>query len=348
MKKNIIHVDMDAFFASVEVMDNPSLRGKPVIVGGTSHRGVVATCSYEARKFGVRSAMPVFLAKEKCPLGIFLPTRHSRYSEISKKIFNVFYDITPFVEPLSIDEAYLDVTFLRKDPIALAEEIKNRVKKELGLTLSCGISYNKFLAKLASDWNKPNGLKVITEDMMPEILFPLSISKVYGLGEKSVKRLNNIGIFTVEDLYALPKDMFIEYFGKYGIEIYDRIRGKDNREVVVSRGVKSIGRETTLKEDTNDKDELKKYLEYFSASIERSLQNENISGRTVTIKIKTASFINHTKSKTLNSYISSKDDIYRESCDILESMQMLEEIRLIGVSVSSLNKNVKEQMSFFT
>lgn len=348
MKKTIIHVDMDAFFASVEVMDNPSLRGKPVIVGGTSQRGVVATCSYEARKFGVRSAMPIFLAKEKCPSGIFLPVRHSRYSEISRRIFNIFYDITPFVEPLSIDEAYLDISRLNKDPIKVAAEIKNRVKEELGLTLSVGISYNKFLAKLASDWNKPDGLKVITEDMMPGVLFPLSISKVYGLGEKSVKRLNNIGAFTVQELYNLPMDMFIQYFGKYGVEIYNRIRGIDNREVIVSRETKSIGRETTLKEDTNDKSELKKHLEYFSEAVEKSLQKENMRGKTITIKIKTTAFVNHTKSKTLNNYIASKDEIYEESLEILKNMEFPEKVRLIGLSISSLKENVEEQISFFT
>lgn len=347
LEKIILHVDMDAFFASVEVMDNPSLRGKPVIVGGTSQRGVVATCSYEARKFGVRSAMPIFQAVKKCPLGIFLPTRHSRYSEVSRNIFNIFYDITPFVEPLSIDEAYLDITGIDKDPIKVAMEIKDRVKKEMGLTLSVGLSYNKFLAKLASDWNKPDGLKIITEDMIPKVLFPLPISKVYGLGEKSVKRLNNIGIFTVEDLYNLPKDIFIQYFGKSGIEIYDRIRGIDKREVTILRERKSIGREITLKADTEDKSELKKYLNYFSESIEKSLRKKNMRGKTVTVKIKTAAFAGHTKSKTLSSYIASKDEIYKESCEILEDLDLLEKIRLIGVSVSSLKENVEEQMTFF-
>lgn len=346
MKRVIMHVDMDAFFAAVEVMDNPKLKGKPIMVGGTSERGVVATCSYEARKYGVRSAMPVFMAREKCPMGIFLPTRHSRYKEVSNRIFSIFYEITPFVEPLSIDEAFLDLSEVNEDPIKIAALIKQRVKEELGLTLSVGISYNKFLAKLASDWNKPSGLKVIAEDMIPEVLFPLPISKVYGLGQKSVKKLNDIGIFTIKELYDLSRELFIEYFGKFGIEIYDRIRGIDTREVKVSRERKSIGKETTLKTDTEDKEELKKYIEDFSKNIASTLQRKNISGKTVTVKIKTTSFISHTKSKTLNQYIDTWEEIFKEALDILYSIEFNEKIRLIGVSLSSLKENNIEQISF--
>lgn len=347
LERKILHVDMDAFFAAVEVLDNPNLKGKPVIVGGTSKRGVVATCSYEARVFGVKSAMPIFMAKEKCPNGVFLPTRFSRYSEISKKIFDVFYKITDLVEPLSIDEAYIDVTNAEKDAVEIANKIKNEVKKELGLTLSVGISYNKFLAKLASDWNKPNGLKVITKEMIPEILFPLTINKVYGLGSKSVHKLNNIGIFTIEELYQLPKELFYEYFGKFGTEIHDRIRGIDNREIKTLRERKSIGREITLKNDTNDKNILNGYLKVFSESIEENLNRKKLMGKTITIKIKTASFVNHTKSKTLSGYIFTKDDILREGCNILKEIEFKEKIRLIGLSISTLKDKVIEQISFF-
>ena len=261
MNKVILHVDMDAFFASVEQADNPYLRGKPVIIGGTSERGVVSTCSYEARKFGVHSAMPVFMAKGLCPMGIFLPVRMERYKEVSNKIFNIFKEVTPLIEPLSIDEAFLDLTEAEfKSGIDAAFYIKNKVKKELGLNLSIGISYNKFLAKLASDWNKPNGLKVIEEDMLPDILFPLSISKIYGLGKRSVDKLNNMGLFTVKDLYELPLEFFIEYMGKQGIEIYERIRGIDSREVKISRERKSVGKERTFKANIGNKEELKEYL----------------------------------------------------------------------------------------
>lgn len=347
MKKVIMHVDMDAFFASVEVMDNLSLRGKPVIVGGTSERGVVATCSYEARKYGVRSAMPAYIAKLKCPNGIFLPIRMSRYKEISKEIFEIFYEITSYVEPLSIDEAYLDISNVQNDPVSVANYIKEVVKKNTGLTLSVGISYNKFLAKLASDWNKPNGLKIITPEMVPKILFPLPVNKVHGLGQKSVKKLNDIGVFTIEELYNLPREILTQFFGKYGIEIYDRIRGIDKRNVEIYRQRKSIGRENTLKVDTDDKEEIKFYLKSFSNSISKELLNRNFSGKTLTLKIKTTNFHNHTKSKTLPYFISKEEEIYKEACDILMNLDLNEKIRLIGVSISSLEENRLEQMTLF-
>lgn len=345
--KVIIHVDMDAFFAAVEVIDNPSLKGKPVIVGGTTERGVVATCSYEARSFGVRSAMPAYMAKAKCPDAIFLPVRYGRYKEVSNKIFNIFYQITPFVEPLSIDEAYLDITHLRKSPMEIARYIKKSVKQETGLTISAGISYNKFLAKLASDWNKPDGLKIIEKHMIPEILFPLPVNKVYGLGQKSAKKLNDIGIFTIKQLYDLPKELLIEFFGKFGVEIYERVRGIDNREVKISRERKSIGRETTLRTDTDNKDELKMYIKAFAKSISNTMASKNVTCKNITIKIKTASFINHTKSKTLSYYVSNEKEIYKEACSILDEIQFEEKIRLIGLSVSTLKENKIEQLSMF-
>lgn len=347
MDKVIMHVDMDAFFASVEVMDNPKLMGKPVIVGGTTERGVVATCSYEARKYGIRSAMPVFMAKARCPEGIFLPVRHERYKEISNKIFKIFYEVTPYVEPLSIDEAYLDITGINRPPADVAKEIKRSIKEKTGLNVSVGISYNKFLAKLASDWNKPNGLKLISKEMVPECLFPLKIQKVYGLGEKSVKKLNDIGVFTIEELYRLPKQLLIEFLGKYGMEIYDRIRGIDKREVETVRERKSVGRETTLKADTDDKSELKIYIEKFAVSISNTMINKKVRGKTVTIKMKTAAFVNHTKSRTLNYYIFNKDDIYKEACSILDEIKLNEKVRLIGVSVSNFKETKIEQLTMF-
>lgn len=345
--KIILHVDMDAFFAAVEVRDNPKLKGKPVIVGGTSERGVVATCSYEARRYGVHSAMPIFMAKAICPNGIYLRTRFWRYKEVSNEIFEVFYSITPLVEPLSIDEAYLDITDLGKDPVVVANYLKDSVKRKTGLTISVGISYNKFLAKLASDWNKPNGLKIISKEMIPKILFPLKIQKVYGLGDKSAKKLNDIGIFTVEHLYSLPQEFLTEYFGKFGVEIYNRIRGIDNREITVHRERKSIGRETTLFKDTRDKNILKEYIKEFAEDIASILENKNMRGKTITLKIKTSSFENHTKSKTLPAYISKYEEIYREGCIILEELELEEELRLIGLSISSLKEDTIEQLSLF-
>ena len=348
MDKIILHVDMDAFFASVEQRDNPKLKGKPVIVGGVSERGVVSTCSYEARKYGVKSAMPIFMAQKLCPQGIYLRGRYWRYKEVSAQIFNIFREITPLVEPLSIDEAYLDITNSRfEDYKEAALYIKKRVYKEVGLTLSIGISYNKFLAKLASDWNKPNGIMVITEDMIPEILKPLSISKIYGLGQKSVRRLNNMGMYKIEDLYAHPKEFFIEYFGKYGIDIYNRIRGIDNRAVTPNRDRKSYGKETTLKSDTDDKEELKRYIEDFSLQISNHLQQKNIFIKTVTVKYKTSSFINHTRSKTLLYYINKAEDIYSVATEIFEEEVFSETIRLIGLTVSSIKEEKVEQLTLF-
>ena len=348
MGRIILHVDMDAFFASVEQLDNKSLRGKPVIVGGVSERGVVSTCSYEARKYGVHSAMPIFIARKLCPHGIFVRTRFYRYKEISNKVFNILRDVTSIIEPLSIDEAYLDITNSKfKSGLEAAKYIKYRVLKEVGLTISVGISYNKFLAKLASDWNKPNGIMIIDKEMMPDLLMPFPVSKIYGLGKKSVEKLNNMGIFIVKDLYEMPKEFYIEYLGKYGLEIYDRIRGIDNREVVPVRDRKSFGKETTLKSDTNDKEELLSYLKEISKEISNYLINKNIYGKTITVKYKTESFVNHTRSKTLNYYTNDFNEIYSTCEEIIENENITENIRLIGVTISSFKENTIEQLTLF-
>ena len=348
MDRIIIHIDMDAFFAAVEERDNPKLKGKAVIVGGVGERGVVSTCSYEARKYGVHSAMPAFMAKAKCPNGIFLPVRYWRYKEVSDSIFKIFKDVTDKIEPLSIDEAFLDITESRfKTGEEAALYIKDRVRKELNLTLSVGISYNKFLAKLASDWNKPNGIMVITKDMIPDILLSLPISKIFGLGKKSVGRLNNIGIFTVADLYELPKEFFVEFLGKLGLDIYDRIRGIDEREVEVFRERKSVGKERTLKVNTIDKEELLGYLKEFSLEIANILRVNNTLGKTITVKFKTADFESHTRSKTLNHYIDSSDEIFKICKEIIDNEEFQEELRLIGVSISSFKESTIEQLKMF-
>lgn len=348
MEKIILHVDMDAFFAAVEQKDNKELKGKPVIVGGLSERGVVSTCSYEARKYGVHSAMPVFIARQKCPNAIFVKPRFWRYKEISNKVFDIFKELTPLVEPLSIDEAYLDLSKAKiKGGKAAALYIKRRVFKELGLTLSIGISYNKFLAKLASDWNKPNGIMEITKEMIPDILLKLPISKIYGLGSKSVSKLNNMGFFYVEDLYTVSKEFLYEYLGKQGIDIYDRIRGIDKREVKVIRDRKSIGKERTLRNNTKDKEELLKYLQEFSKSISNLLREKNKSIKTITLKYKTSSFENHTRSKTLKDYVNEEEDIIKVANEILNEEEFFEDIRLIGLSVSSFKENLEEQISLF-
>lgn len=346
-KRIIIHVDMDAFYASVEQMDNPELKGKPVIVSGEGPRSVVSTCSYEARKYGVHSAMPYFMARQLCPAGIFLPVRHKRYSEVSKAIFDILESITQSVESVSIDEAYLDISMLNKDPIDVVNIIKKRVRDRFGLTLSAGIAYNKFLAKIASDWNKPDGLMVITEDMVPEILKPLPVRKVHGIGEKSIEKLNSIGIYTINQLLKLTEEEMIYYFGKYGIEIYNRIRGIDDRMVCTHREIKSIGRETTFEHDTKDKAFLKSILEEFAVELQENLKRESLYAKTVTVKIKTYDFKSHTRSRTLKEHIRSTREIKKAAFDILDNYDIKKSIRLIGLSLSNISRTRYEQLSFF-
>lgn len=347
MENNILHVDMDAFFASVEQRDNPSLKGKPVIVGGNSERGVVSTCSYEARKFGVHSAMPIFIAKEKCPTGVYISGRYGRYVQISQEIFKIFNEVTPLVESVSIDEAYLDLSQGKiKNGMEAARYIKNRVFKELNLTLSIGISYNKFLAKLASDWNKPNGIKEISRDMLPEILFPLKIDRIHGLGKMSVSKLNNMGIYYIKDLYKMPREFFVEYLGKNGVDIYERIRGIDLRKIELDRERKSIGKERTLKFNTDNKEDLLEFLREFSYEIEDYLLRKNVMVKTITLKYKTENFENHTRSKTLSKYISNNEEIFEVAKELLEA-ENLQMVRLIGLTASSFKENEIEQISLF-
>ncbi|MFY9214883.1 MAG: DNA polymerase IV [Tissierellaceae bacterium] len=345
-KLNILHIDMDAFYASVEEMDNPHLKGKPIMVGGSSRHGVVTTANYEARRYGVHSAMPAFMARKLCPHGIFLPVRMNRYKEVSKKIFKVYHEFTNLVEPLSIDEAYLDVADTGMDSLSVAKEIKKRVHETTGLTMSIGISYNKFLAKLASDWDKPNGMTIISQDMVPEILLPLSINKVHGIGPKSSERLNNIGIYTIRDLLTLSEDFLVDFFGKHGSEIYNRIRGIDSRPVNTDRERKSLGTETTFSEETNDKEVLKSYILDFSHEIEASLNKNRIQGKTVTLKVKYEDFKVRTRSKTLINDISKADEIYEIALGLLDEVKLDKKVRLIGVTISNLSSSDLEQLSF--
>lgn len=348
MGKIILHIDMDAFFASVEQRDNYKLKGKPVIVGGTSDRGVVSTCSYEARKYGVHSAMPIFMARKLCPMGIYVPVRMSRYKELANKIFEIYKEETEIIEPLSLDEAFLDLGKKSYEyGYEVAIKLKNKVYKELGLTLSVGISYNKFLAKLASDWNKPNGIMTIKEEMIPEILLPLPLKKIFGIGKQTVKKLNNMGLFYVQDIYNLPKEFFEEYLGKLGIDVYYRIKGIDNREVIPKRERKSIGRERTLKVNTSNNDELLGYLKYFSGEISKTLKDKGIKGKTISVKYKTFDFESHTRSKTLMHFVDSSEEIYINAKEILENEKVTKEIRLIGLSISSFNQTKSYQVSFF-
>lgn len=342
---NIIHLDMDAFFAAVEELDNPSLKGKPVIVGGTSKRGIVTTANYEARKYGIHSAMPLFQARQRCPHGIYLPTRKDRYSEISREVFQILYEVTDLVEKLSIDEAFLDVSDVDKTPLEIVNYIRNRVKSEIGLTMSFGISYNKFLAKLASDWEKPEGLTIITKDMVPEILLPLPVRKVYGIGRKSEKKFNNIGVYTVLDMMNLSEEFLIKFLGKMGKEVYDRIRGIDDRKVNPYRERKSIGTERTFKV-IRDKKVLRNLLKSYANEISQDMKAKGIVGKTVNIKIKYEDFSSHTRSFTMENYTNSPAIIYDIAVELLDDLPLEQHVRLIGLSLSNLDEDLYTQMTF--
>lgn len=344
---NILHIDMDAFYASVEERDNPSLKGKPLIVGGNSKHGIVTTANYEARKFGIHSAMPIFMAKQICPKGIFVPTRIKRYRDVSREVFGVLSCFTDLLEQVSVDEAYLDISNIETDKLQACFEIKREVFKKTGLTLSMGLSYNKFLAKLGSDWNKPDGIKIITSDMVPEILLPLSVKRIYGIGRKTAKKLNDIGIYKVEDLMELSQDFLIELLGKHGTEIYFRIRGIDNRKLETQRERKSLGTETTFELATRERKDLKKYLYQFSLEIERELKSKRIHGRTITLKIKDEDFKSKTRSRTLDYDINNSKDIYILSKSLLKEVELDKKIRLIGLTISNLSSLDEVQLSLF-
>lgn len=338
---------MDAFYASVEENDNPRLRGRPVIVGGLNNRGIVTTANYEARKYGIHSAMPIYVARRKCPMGCFIPTRIERYKEVSGEIFKILYSFTDLIEPLSIDEAYVDISDIKKEPLKVAMEIKKKIVETTGLTVSIGISYNKFLAKLASDWNKPNGIKIITENMIPNILMPLPVKSVHGIGPKSSEKLNNIGIYTIRDLLMLSEEFLVDFFGKSGIDVYNRIRGIDNRKINTKRKRKSLGTEHTFRNDTKDKDLLKKYLHRFARDLASSLEKRQLYCKTVTLKIKNENFKLRTKSKTLNNYINFTDEIFKVGVHLLDEMDVSDNIRLIGLTVSNFTVTAAEQLSLF-
>lgn len=343
----ILHVDMDAFYAAVEEKDNPKLKGKPVIVGGLSNQGVVTTANYEARKYGVHSAMPIFMAKKKCPHGSFVAGRMDRYQEISRQVFKVLCEFTDLIEQVSIDEAYLDISSIDIDPMKVVERIKERVMEETGLTMSIGISYNKFLAKLASDWNKPDGVKIISSDMVPEILLPLPVKIVHGIGPKSAKRLNDIGIYKIEDLLRLSEEFLEELFGKSGRETYNRIRGIDLREIDRSRERKSLGIERTFNEDTKDLGLLKEYLKSYSLSLASELENKQIHTRTIIVKVKDESFRTQTRSRTLTSHIRSAEEIFEVGESLLDEIKISQKIRLLGITASNLLSWDLEQLSLF-
>lgn len=321
----ILHIDMDAFFASVEQLDNPSLQGKCVIVGGSSNRSVVATASYEARKFGIHSAMPVYLAKQKCPGAIFRSPRMARYKEVSRQIMSLLEAFSPLVEPVSIDEAYLDVTGCRRlygDPEDLGTKIKNEIRARINLTCTVGIAPNKFLAKIASEMGKPDGLTVITPENVLQVVQSLPIDKIPGVGKKT-RDLHFIGINILADVKKFPEKTIIRRFGRFGDRLIQLSKGIDELPVLTFSRTKSVGSELTLPVDTNDKTLLNHYLLIHAESVGRALRKMGVRARTVTLKIKQDDFSGITRSSTMVHPSQSTETIYNEAEKLLTAYRMI-------------------------
>ncbi|NDU96713.1 DNA polymerase IV [Spirosoma terrae] len=349
VSRKIIHIDMDAFYASVEQRDNPDLQGKPLAVGGSRQRGVVAAASYEARKFGVRSAMASSIAIRKCPELIFVKPRFDVYKAVSQQVRAIFAQYTPLIEPLSLDEAYLDVTEnITSSPSATltAQAIKDQIKAETGLTASAGVSYNKFLAKLASDYKKPDGLYVIKPHQGLAFVEQLEVGQFHGIGRVTAARMNELGIFTGLDLRQQSESFLTQHFGKVGRHYYLIARAVDNRPVMPNRERKSVGSETTFEEDLTAESDLVNELQPLIDDVWAYCERTGILGRTVTLKVKYADFQQITRSRTVLSLIHDAAILRQLSLDLLQSVLPAEKgIRLLGVSLSSLHNPSTEQRS---
>jgi DNA polymerase-4 len=348
--RKIIHIDMDAFYASVEQRDNPELRGKPVAVGGSRERGVVAAASYEARRFGVHSAMPSVTARRKCPDLIFLKPRFDVYKAISLQIRGVFAEYTSIIEPLSLDEAYLDVTENLKGIISatqIAQEIRARIRAETELTASAGVSYNKFLAKLASDQRKPDGLFVITPKMGPEFVETLPVRKFHGVGPATAKNMAGLGIETGLDLKAQTLDFLQQHFGKAGSYYYWAARGVDERPVRADRIRKSVGAENTFPADLFSYDAARDALREIVDKVWRYCEGSGLRGRTVTLKVKFANFRQITRSRTGQTQIRTRSELEQLGNTLLEPLfPVAKGVRLLGISLSSLVEEAERAPEF--
>ena len=347
----ILHIDMDAFYASVEQLDNPWLRGKCVIVGGSSNRGVVLASSYEARKFGVRSAMPIFQAKQKCPQGIFIPPRMERYRAVSKKIMAILREISPQVEVVSIDEAYLDISggkrlFGNLENGAL--QIKNKIRKSLGLSCSIGVAPGRFLAKVASDIDKPDGLTIIRSNDAGPFIETLPIQKVPGVGKKTFQQMEAMGIRTLGDIKKFPEQLLLDRLGKFGRRLMDLSSGIDHCTVTPHAPHKSVSSERTLREDTRDAQLLNKHILKQAEGVARQLRKANVKAKTITLKLKHADFKQITRSKTIDSPTQSSETIYWHASRLLTDYRLSQKIRLIGVGASGFKPvGVPVQLDLF-
>jgi DNA polymerase-4 len=352
---------MDAFYASVEQRDFPEYRGKPVIVGGSPDgRGVVSTCSYEARKFGVRSAMSAKKAKELCPQGIFVYPRFSAYKEASQKIREIFQRYTDLIEPLSLDEAFLDVTENKKgitSAIEIAKQIKIAIREELNLTASAGVSSSKFVSKIASDMNKPDGLTFIAPEKIEEFMERLPVEKFFGVGKVTADRMKKMGLHKGIDLKQLSEDELVKRFGKVGRFYYRIVRGIDNREIRTDREHKSLGAEDTFREDLEKLEDMKAELKKISGTVSSRLQKYNLKGRTLTLKIKYHDFKTITRNQSFKTGISDEETLYTTACGLLEKTDPEGyKIRLLGIQLSNFGepepvvykkKERKEQLKLF-
>jgi DNA polymerase IV len=340
--RRILHVDMDAFFAAVEQMRHPELVGKPVIIGGAGDptmRGVVSTASYEARKYGIHSAMPLRRAYRLCPEAIFLPVDYDEYMRVSEKIKDILRSFTPLIENVGIDEAFLDITDIDMESEEVAKKIKERIKKEVGLTCSIGIGPNKLIAKIASDMKKPDGLTIISEEDIKGTIWPLPARKLWGVGPKTEKRLNEMGILTLGDLASVPLESLTEEFGKsYGNYLYESSRGVDESPVITYWEPKSISRETTFQIDTDNWNVIAKNLAELTRDVVDAMKESGYKGKTVTVKIRFSDFNTYTRAKTLDDFSDSLEIIRKAAFEALGRIELKKKVRLVGVRVSSLKK----------
>lgn len=352
--RKIIHVDMDAFYASVEQLDNPDLRGKPVAVGGSEARGVVSAASYEARKFGVRSAMPGVVATRRCAELIFVKPRFERYKEVSQQIRQIFFDYTDLVEPLSLDEAFLDVTenkYNHPSATLLAESIRWRIREEVGLNASAGISINKFTAKIASDINKPNGQKTIPPEEVLDFLENLPIERFFGVGKVTADKMKTHGIFTGKQLKEHSLEYLHQHFGKSGQHFYNIVRGIQHSEVKPDRIRKSVAAERTFAKDLSSEHFMLEQLDKIADELERRLTRHDITGKTVTVKLKYSDFTQQTRSKTVGEFINRKEDFFPIVRELIYQERPKQSVRLLGISLTKLNtedegKSFSEQLEF--
>jgi len=342
---------MDAFYASVEVLDNPELKGKPVIVGGNRERGVVSAASYEAREFGVHSAMPISIAMRRCPEGIFLPVRMSRYKQISTMIFNIFKQFTPLVESISLDEAFLDVTsstrlFGPAEEVAMA--IKKQIVDQTGLTASAGVASSKLVAKIASDFKKPDGLTVVPAGQEQSFLAPLPISRLWGVGKATRGTLSLLGVKTIDDLRRLPADLLERKFGKHGLALYNSARGTDDRQVTPTREIKSIGHEETFDVDLLEIETIQKELLALAEKVARRMRKYEMTGKCITLKVKYSDFQQITRNRTISAPTNDGKEIMRRIITLLPKTKAGKKpIRLLGISVSHLYPSGMAQPSLF-